>query len=86
MITLTMIETDEQQQAQDTEYTFNGPIPGRKDPRTRTKGIMRRRRETKRKEAEARNAQTPIERTRRFRLNPPRVEVEGTSGDNEGVS
>lgn len=51
-------------------YTFSGPYPGRKDPRTRTKGIMRNRRAQKRREAEARNAKTPIERTRRFRLHP----------------
>lgn len=65
---------------QETSYTFNGPYPGRKDPRTRTKGIMRERRAQKRREALARNAKTPIERTRQYRLNPPE-EVETSTGE-----
>ena len=66
-----------EEQPQFTSYTFSGPFPGRKDPRTRTKGIMRKRRIQKRQEAEARNASTPEERRARSRIseseirNPP---------------
>lgn len=42
--------------AQQDNFTFSGPILGRKDPRTRTKGVMAKRRLQKRQEAEARNA------------------------------
>jgi len=40
------------------KYIFSGPQPGYKDSKTRTKGIMKRRREQKRREAMVRNAET----------------------------
>lgn len=73
---------------QSINYTFSGPFPGRKDPRTRTKGIMRARRAKKRKEAEARNAATPVELTKRFRLHPDSEigDMERATGENNGMS
>lgn len=53
------------------EYIFNGPFPGRKDPRTRTKGIMAARKLQKRKEAERRNALTKVEDTAWWRKLSP---------------
>lgn len=53
--------------AQQGNFTFSGLIIGRKDPRTRTKGVMAARRRQKRAEAEARNANTPTERTAKYR-------------------
>jgi hypothetical protein len=68
-------------------YRFSGPQPGSKDIRTRTKGIMKQRKARKRKEAEARNAKTPIERTRRFRLYPDKYRnTELAEGNDERMS
>jgi hypothetical protein len=64
-------------------YRFSGPQPGSKDLRTLTKGIMRKRRAQKRKEAEARNVATPIERTRRFRLYPDEFGEDPKLGERE---
>lgn len=44
--------------------SWNGP---------QEKGAMRKHREQKRREAEARNAATPVERTRRYRLEQERA-------------
>lgn len=70
-----------------SDYTWSGPQPGYKDLGTRTKGIMRKRRDQKRKEAEERNARTPVERTKQYRLNPPESEeLESASREDEGLS
>jgi hypothetical protein len=68
-----------------SSFTFSGPQPGFKDSRTRTKGIMKKRRAQKRGEAEARNAKTPFERTRWFRLHPDEIreDSELAEGNNE---
>lgn len=50
---------------------FSGPFPGRKDPRTRNKGIERQYHTEKRLEAEARDEELPEDdpRRRAIRLN-----------------
>lgn len=54
-------------QENELRFTFRGPYPGSKDPRKRNKGVMAVRRAQKREEAELRNAQTPPEKTARWR-------------------
>ena len=58
------------------EFRFNGPVLGRKDPRTLTKGVMARLKIQKREEAEARNAQTPFENTAAYRRLPREEKLE----------
>lgn len=58
-----------------SEFTFCGPQPGVKDVRTRTKGIMRKRKAQKRREAEERNARTPDERRARFRISEDEIRI-----------
>ncbi len=68
-------------------YRFSGRYPGRKDPRTRTKGIMRERRAQKRREAENRNAKTPDERRSGFRVSEIETgNPELAEGNNERLS
>lgn len=56
-------------------FTFDSHYLGRKDPRTRNKGVMRARRAQKRKEAEDRNSLTPIQHRAIFRRQSPEVQA-----------
>ena len=68
-----------------SDYIFSGPFPGRKDPRTRTKGIMAARKLQKRKEAERRNALTPIENTAWWRKLSPAQREELSQQDKNSL-
>lgn len=68
-----------------SEYIFSGPFPGRKDPRTRTKGIMAARKLQKRKEAEQRNAHTEVENTAWWRKLSPAQREELSKQDSNSL-
>lgn len=68
-----------------SDYIFSGPFPGRKDPRTRTKGIMAARKAAKRKEAERRNALTKVENTAWWRKLTPAQREELSQQDKNSL-
>lgn len=57
--------------------TFHGPYPGRKDPRTRTKGALAENRRQKRLDAEQRDAELPQDSPKRKRNKPLDITAEG---------
>lgn len=69
-----------------SEYVFSGPYPGMKDLRTRNKGIMAARKLQKRKEAEQRNARTPIENTAWWRNLTPAQREELSQQNSSNLS